>query len=386
MRTLALARTSLTRLARDRTTLFFTILLPVLVILLVGATVGGFEEFRIGLVDQGSGELGAELADDLAGAGPLVVDPYDDLDDARTALRRTVVDAVVLLPAGMDADLRAGEDVEVTVLAEQANTTQQAALAAISSVVADHAAEVQAAVFASEQVGGDVATNLELVAEVSDETTPITVDTETVDAESDFLPLGFDYSAPTMLVLFVFINSLAGGAALIQNRQLGIHERMLSGPVTTRTIVGGETLVYLAFAVLQSALIVVVGALVFGVDWGDPAAATVLVLLWALVGTGAGMLSGTVFRTEEQATSIGPPVGVAFGMLGGCMWPLEIVPPVMQTIGHLTPHAWAVDAWIELLSRGGGIAQIGTELAVLTGFAVGMLALASLRLQHRLAA
>jgi ABC-2 type transport system permease protein len=71
-------------------------------------------------------------------------------------------------------------------------------------------------------------------------------------------------------------------------------------------------------------------------------------------------------------------------MLGGCMWPLEIVPDAVRTVGHATPHAWAVDAWITLLSRAGGIADIGTELAVLAGFALGMLVLASTLLQRRL--
>jgi ABC-2 type transport system permease protein len=56
------------------------------------------------------------------------------------------------------------------------------------------------------------------------------------------------------------------------------------------------------------------------------------------------MFSGTVFRTSEQATAIGPAVGTAFGMLGGCMWPLEIVPQPVRLVGHATPHAWAVDA------------------------------------------
>ncbi|MGH8839570.1 MAG: ATP-binding cassette domain-containing protein [Jiangellaceae bacterium] len=76
---------------------------------------------------------------------------------------------------------------------------------------------------------------------------------------------------------------------------------------------------------LQSLLIVGVGALLFGVDWGNPITAGALVALWALVGTGAGMLSGSVFRTPEQASSIGPTVGMVAGMLGGCMWPLAIV-------------------------------------------------------------
>ena len=77
-------------------------------------------------------------------------------------------------------------------------------------------------------------------------------------------------------------------------------------------------------------------------------------------------------------------IGIAFAMLGGCMWPLGIVPDKVRILGHVTPHAWAVDAWITVLSRAGGVADIATNLAVLAGFAVGMLALASVLLQRRL--
>jgi len=120
------------------------------------------------------------------------------------------------------------------------------------------------------------------------------------------------------------------------------------------------------------------------VSWGNPLAAAALIAMWALVGTGAGMVSGTLFRTPEQATAIGPTIGIAFGMLGGCMWPLEIVPPSVRLLGHATPHAWAVDAWVTLLSRGGGLADIAGYLAILAGYAIALFALASLRLRRSL--
>ncbi|HET6729297.1 MAG TPA: ABC transporter permease [Jiangellaceae bacterium] len=120
----------------------------------------------------------------------------------------------------------------------------------------DHAARIQAAVFATEHAGGTFDGNLELVAAVAVGSTPVTVDLDVVDAESDSLPEGFSYSAPTMLVLFVFINAMAGGAAMIQSRTLGIYDRMLAGPVTARAIVQGETTTYLTLTLLQSLLIV----------------------------------------------------------------------------------------------------------------------------------
>ena len=157
-------------------------------------------------------------------------------------------------------------------------------------------------------------------------------------------------------------------------------------PGDDATIVAGETASHLTVALLQSVLIVGVGSLVFGVSWGDPVAATALVVVWALVGTGAGVLAGSLFRTPEQATAIGVSAGMAAGMLGGCMWPLEIVGDTMRTVGHAMPHAWAVDAWVELLSRGGGLGDIAAQLAVLAGFAAVLLTAATLRLRARLTA
>jgi ABC-2 type transport system permease protein len=372
-------------IVRDRIALFFMLVLPVLVIVIVGAIAGGFDKFRVGVVDLDHGPLSSALVADLSRAGSLDLHAYDTTDAGKTALRRAEIAALVEIPAGTSARLRAGGTADITAYGEQTNSDQQAAIAAVSSVVAAHGAGVQAASFAASYTGASFDGALEVAQRIATSAAPVTVGERSVDASSRFLPAGYSYSTPTMLVLFVFVNSLAGGAALIRTRELGMYDRMVAAPVRPRDIVFGETCVYLLIALVQSALIVGIGALAFGVHWGNPLAASVLVLVWALVGTGAGMLAGTLFATPEQSTSIAPTVGIVLGMLGGCMWPLEIVGPAMRTIGHVAPHAWAVDAWTTLLSRGGTIGDIRTDLLVLAGFAVALLAVATRRLQRVLA-
>jgi hypothetical protein len=113
-------------------------------------------------------------------------------------------------------------------------------------------------------------------------------------------------------------------------------------------------------------------------------AALLLVTVFALVGTGVGMLLGAVLGNAEQATSIGPPVGIALGMLGGCMWPLAIVPEPMRVVGHLFPQAWAMDAFIALIAKDAGLTGITRQLAVLAAFAAALLVLATWRLRKAL--
>ena len=379
---LAVARTSLLRVVRDRRALFFLIVLPVVVILIIGATVRGFSTVRVGLVDLGSGPAGRSLTAAMQRAGELDVRRYTTVSAATTAVARGEVSTAVILPRGMDAALRSGRTADVAVLADQSNSTQQAAAAAVGSVVAKEGARVQAAYFASSQAFGTYASDLTTAAELQRRTAQSRVVGTVVDSSAQTLPEGFSYSAPTMLVLFVFLNALASGAVIIETRRLGLYERMAAAPIRRSAIVVGETLTYFTVALGQAALIVLIGAVVFGVSWGDPFAAAALILVWALVGAGAGVLSGTVFRTPEQAGAIGPPVGIALAMLGGCMWPLSIVSGFMRQLGHLTPQAWAVDAWTDLLSRDGSLGSIAPKLGVLAAFAAALLLLSTSRLRR----
>ena len=381
-----MAGSSLRRLARDRLAMFFIVLLPVVIIAIIGITFGdaASERLPVGIAGEGAGPLGDELRAELAASPALDARVYDDADALRKAVRRGVVSAGVVLPAGYDQALRAGQAAEVTFVTDQTRPAPAPVRSAVAAVVARQAAEVGAAGFAAENAGVPFDTALTRARALADDQQQVRVEATTIGGREDALPTGFNYTAPANLVLFVFITSLAGAAALIEARRLGVTRRMLATPTTASTILFGEALSRFAVALLQGMIIFLVGWLVFGVDWGDPTAALVLVVTFALVGTGVGMLLGSVLRNAEQATSIGPPVGIALGMLGGCMWPLAIVPEPMRVAGHLFPQAWAMDAFIALIAKGENLTGIGVQLAVLGGFAVVLLALATWQLRKTL--
>jgi ABC-2 type transport system permease protein len=383
VKALLMAGSALRRLARDRLAMFFIVLLPVVIIAIIGITFGdaASERLPVGIVAEGAGPLGDDLRAGLAASPAL--DPRDP-DALRKAVRRGVVSAGVVLPAGYDQALRAGQAAEVTFVTDLTRPAPAPVRSAVSAVVARQAAEVGAARFAAENADVPFDTALTRARALAGDQQQVRVEATTVGGREDALPTGFNYTAPANLVLFVFITSLAGAAALIEARRLGVTRRMLATPTSASTILFGEALSRFAVALLQGLIIFTVGWLVFGVDWGDPLAALVLVVTFSLVGTGVGMLLGSVLRNAEQATSIGPPVGIALGMLGGCMWPLAIVPEPMRVVGHLFPQAWAMDGFIALIAKGEDVTGIGVQLAVLGGFAAALLALATWRLRRTL--
>ena len=68
------------------------------------------------------------------------------------------------------------------------------------------------------------------------------------------------------------------------------------------------------------------------------------------------------------------------------MVPLEVFPPTVKTIAHLTPHAWGNDAFSTLLKHGGGLGDVLGDVGVLLAFAAVLLAMATWRLRRALTA
>lgn len=379
----AIAAASLRRVLRDRTALFFMLVLPVVLIVIVGAVAHGATSFRVGVLDRDASAAGRDLASDISRTHGLSVSSYSDRAALEKALARSELDVGLVIPPGLGAAESSGRTAVVQVLAEQANNIQQAAAARVSSVIESVGGRVQSAQFAS-RYAGTYGENLLRAEQLQARTADVGIAAQVVKTKSATLPAGYEYSAPTELVLFVFLTAVAGGASIVETRRLGIFDRISAAPVRSRTIVLGSALTYVTIALVQSLLLVAVGALGFGVSWGNPVGAGALLLVWSLVGGSAGMVGGTIFRTPEQASAIGPVVGIAFAMLGGCMWPLSIVSPTMRAIGHVTPQAWAVDAWTALLARHGTLVTIGPELGVLAAFTAGFFVIATVRLTRSL--
>jgi ABC-2 type transport system permease protein len=192
----------------------------------------------------------------------------------------------------------------------------------------------------------------------------------------------YAYTTPANLVLFVFIVCFVTSTRLAADRSLGVTRRILATPTSPTAVVLAELGTAFVVAVSQALFLVLMGLAVFDVHWGDPVGTLCLVVVLCLTGAAAGVTLGTSLRSPDQVVAIGVPLGLVLGMLGGCMWPLAVVGPVMRSVGHLVPTAWAMDAFTALVFGRVGIAGVAVDLGVLAGFAVALLLVATSRLRR----
>lgn len=379
MKVMAIAATNVRRMLRERSNIFFVFILPLGIILLIGAQFGG--EFRpaVGLHLADQGRLATAIAVEVE-TEALDVRRFESPEELITAVERGGVVAGVLLPEGMDLAAPGSTAAQIGYLSRPDGAGQQlqsVVLSAVDRVMTP----VAAARFAVEKTGMDFGTALGVAEEGGEAAPGLVVETTTVGEALFPATMGrFDLGASSQLVLFVFLTSVAGSAVLIQSRRLGLSRRMLATPTPVWTVVLGEASGRWAVAMVQGLYIVVVTLLAFGVDWGDPLGAALLLITFSATGAAAGMLLGSVFENDNQAGGIGIVLSLGLAALGGAMLPAELFSETMQRVALLTPHAWALEGFAELTRRGGSAADILPQLGVLTAYAMVLFALASWRL------
>ncbi|QSB12711.1 ABC transporter permease [Natronosporangium hydrolyticum] len=384
MKMLAIAGLNLRRLFRYRPNVFFVIIGPLLFLLVLGMLFGGSQPVRIGVVD-GGGPLAERLTDALAEDDRVELTRFDDHAELQTELERGLLNAGVVIPDDYDQVVGDGEQAAVRYLARADDPLAADLGVWVRSVIPQEAALLRAAQFGAQEHGAPVDQHLR-AAESAAATMPgievavtTTGEAQIPEGLSQFAPM-----APSLLLLFVFFTSLMAALGLVEARRLGVITRMTATPTPIRTLVAGEALGRFAVALTQGLIVLLGSALLFGVDWGDPIGAAAVLVLFCLVGSGAAMLLGALFRNEGAAMGVGMGLGLGLAALGGTMLPLELLSDQVQTIAKATPHAWGYEAYSELVRHGGTVTDILPQLGALAGFAAVLFTLGAWQLQRSL--
>jgi len=166
----------------------------------------------------------------------------------------------------------------------------------------------------------------------------------------------FKHSMIGFSVFFSMYTMVFGIGTILNDRQYKTWQRMLISPVSKASILGGSMIVAYITGALQMGVLILGGRYLLGVDWGNSIAGVLMVAgAFVFTVTALGLLLSGVVKTHGQLASITPVVLTSTSMLGGCMWPLEIVNnKLLLFLAELTPQKWAVQGMESIAAKGMG--------------------------------
>ncbi len=375
----------------DRTALFFFILFPFLFILLFTMLNSGVEDPRLefylttreadnGLSQQIIGAMETPDDSQLAPGEPGFV-WIRDYDEARRMVEDGEINGFLSFPADFTEGLSSGKNVQLEIVVDAEDINNRAALGGIASAISSRIGSEMAAigsVIRLSQQYGDSAADIDVEQLVE----------QILSGQGDIVPaeasIGFttekvgevepenasNWAVPGYLVMFVFFAAAMSAVAIVRERQNNTLERLMASSVNRNTILAGIFCGTAAKGITQIIIFWVVGTLAFKTELGSaPLAVIILSFLMVIVSAAFGVMLATLVRTQRAADSLSVLASLVMAPLGGCWWPLFILPRWMQNLAKITPHGWATTGFNKLMVFGADFGDVVPEMLALLVFA-----------------
>lgn len=384
------------RFASSSELLFFIILPLIFTFLLAGGTPSGGatnNRTRLVVVDLADTAISHQIVAELENSTSTYPD-VKSLEEAEEEFEARRTDAMLVIPVGLDLESIQNGSAELEFRQQPNNMDATIAKRAVQTAIRKVSSSISAANLALEEARTqgtfessedekayfDAALEL---AQTLQEDAPerVTVIEGTTPDNVEYDPRA--NSSAGQLVTWVFIPLFGISAMFAYERQQGTLRRLLTTPTTKATFLLGTISGQVLMALIQMSLLILFGMYALDLKWGQNLPALFIVMTSAALAAGAiGTTMGTFIKTEGQASGLSIMAGMVMALLGGCWYPLELFPAVVQNIVKILPTTWAMQGLLDLVLRGGGLTDILLESGVLLGFATVFFAIGVARFRY----
>lgn len=362
-------------LVMDKRALVLLLLLPLLFIAILGMSTGQFlttkdqpSSYRVAIIDQESSELSQRVISNLQKHNDLEVTIYPDVTTQAAAEKQEPASATLTI--GPEFTARVDELTMYDMLGGEAGgIADSQEMADLKLEVKPNFAEgdlIRYFLFGEiyRTIFPEVAGRNALFRpylpkddEPADETANAT-EAQPAPAASPApasKPQGnpvYKFLVPGFTVMFVFflINIMA--RSFIAERDMGTLRRLQLAPISPVAVLIGKTLPFYLASVLQTSLLFLSGRLLFDMSWGpEPIYLIPVILSTSAAATALGLMLAAWVRTDQQVSAFGTSLVLILGGISGCFIPRPWLPDLMKSISLATPHAWALRAFDEVLTR-----------------------------------
>jgi len=361
---------------RDRMQLVAFILMPIFMMIMMGfifPSQNSLQNTPFGIVNLDEGQLGGQITSTLQ---QMSTEPDKKLFDitkpqsetkAIELIKKQAINGAIIIPPDFSATIMSGNQGKITAITDQSNP-QIASL--ISSMLDSIMSE-----FSYNMAAGQVAVLMPDVSSPEAVVRPFVVETKGV-VPGD--PNYFQFMAPGLMAIVIMMAVMTGIAASVsQERELGTLDGMLSAPTSRLSIILGKSFAQIVRGLLQAGITLLLAVVVFGVSInGSPLLLVIILILTVFSFIGIGMLISAMASHQQTATTIMMTLTMPMMFLSGAFFPIQQMPQILQWVSRVLPLTYAVDALRKCMVLGTGISGMMTEILVMVGFGVVLIAVA----------
>jgi ABC-2 type transport system permease protein len=380
------------QLVRDWQSAAFLIVMPLVFTVMMGfifGGVGGADDPRlpVGFLDQDGSTQSAGLLAVLSESD--VVRPVEEEGISQGELEQRVADGdwagAFVIPHGYGEHALMGHVLPLVVILDPASDATSGVQAEIQTAAervagAAEAARLSAdayeerAGFASQAARREFVTEAFAQAMEAWEDPPLAVRSsqarDDAGEETSLSANAYAQSSPGMMVQFAIAGLIGAAQIIVAERKSRTMARLLTTTISRAGIIVGHFLTMFLMIFFQLALLIGFGQLVLQLDYLHAPLATLLLMVSLALWTASlGLLIGVLAKSDDQVVIFSMISMFVLSGLGGAWMPLEFTSETFRAVGHLTPTAWAMDGFKDIIVRGLGLNAVLPPAGVLLAWA-----------------
>jgi ABC-2 type transport system permease protein len=382
----------LMQLTRDFKTFLFLLIMPVAFTFLFGFASGSFSSAEsdtrlpVGYLNEDDRWISDSLHGILDTSDVIRLKEYSSasISDLELLVANGELAAAVIVPHDYSKSLLADKTTHLIVIADTNTTAWTTIEAEILSAASRIDGAVRTATIMDDYISDHAPFRYSFnkTLEAWDEP-PIKIveTTSTVIEKAGSKNAGLAHTSPGMMLQFAIAGLLTAAQIIVTERRSRTLQRLLTTSAHRTHILLGHYLAIFTLIFSEFVILITFGQFVLKVNYLRVPEATFLVAFSAALCISAmGLLIGILARTEEQAVTFSLIPMFLLSGLGGAWVPLEITGETFQAIGHVSPVAWAMDGFKNVIVRGFGLESVLLPCAALTAYAILFFALSAWRL------
>jgi ABC-2 type transport system permease protein len=173
--------------------------------------------------------------------------------------------------------------------------------------------------------------------------------------------------------------------AVVKEREVGTIEQILVTPIRPIELMIGKVVPYMVIALVNMLSIIAIGVFWFHVPFqGSFWLFIGLTFVYIFSGLGLGLLISTVSQNQRQAQQLIMLFMMVGMVLGGFVFPRYTMPAAIRLVGNLFPLTYFVPISRGIITKGVGLAQLGSDVLSLLVYIVVVMFLAARTFRKRL--
>ena len=361
--------------SRSKMRLVMLVLMPLFMMLMIGfifPSNSSISDTPIAIANNDPGSLGTSFVQQLEiinnKTGMMKLSTATNFEGIKTKLQNSEVNGGIIIPENFSSNILAGKQGEIIVVIDQSNPQMSLTIESVLSKTVAMMGE-QTAIH-----------NLNVTYQVSmtrasSMVTPYNVQFKgIVPGEPNY----FQFVAPGIIAMVVMMALMTGlPHAISYEKDMGTLDGMLAAPISRLSIILGKVMAQTVRGMIQGFIILLLAMVLFGVVIeGNILLVIFLILLTVFSFVGLGILITSFTDKEETATMVMMTLMFPMMFLSGVFFPLQQMPWYMQGIAKFLPLTYATTALRKVMVLGADVSAVGTDILILIGFGVILLAVA----------